>query len=1081
MNKNLQFRGSSSKRFLSALAIILFFSATGRITVLANVPIVNDAYNVSEQLQSATIKGKVTDAKGEAVIGASVQEKGNPTNGVITDVNGQFSLKVDSKAFLLVSCIGYKTKTVDVGSSITLTIILVEDTKMLEEVVVTALGIKKEKKALGYSVQDIKSDELLKNKSTNVINSLNGKIAGVNVTQSGGSAGAGASIVLRGGTSLERDNQPLFVIDGIIYDNGTNIGGNSGFDGAQRTSSTYSNRVMDINPEDVENVSVLKGPTAAALYGSRAAAGAIVITTKKGQEGRTSVNLSSKLSVNWVNRLPERQSKYKRGNYNKVGLFDDYTTQSWGDTFQPGETVYDNISDFFDNSVIFDNSASVSGGTKNGTFFLSGSNFDQGGIVPGTGFKKNAFRFNGEQKYGNLTVGVSAAYTSSNTDKTLTSAGLYGSGGTGAMLSVYGYSPSDDMKHYLNDDGSRYRMFEGRQEMEDDVDNPYWIINKDKMTDKTNRFTGSFNLNYKVASWMDVMYKLGTDRYTTKSKALIYPGSGVIVNYQNGMMSESDQTYDYLSSNFMTNFHKTISDFDLSLLLGQSVEETNSEVVRRLGYDFVVANFFSFGNIPDGKKRFQQENSKKRLIGAYGEFRASYKNFVYISFTGRNDWTSTLPVENRSYFYPSVSGSFVFTELLPKNDVLTFGKVRASWAGVGKDTDPYATNTYLWDPRNYLGGVGLTNSYTRGNPFLIPEKTKSTELGFEVRLFNGRLGFDYTYYTNNSYNQIMTPRLSQTTGYILLKTNGGDILNKGMELSITGTPVLTNSFKWETTLNLSGNRGKVENLLPGVDVLYVTDVQVGNAKAASFNNGDFMAISGSKWARDVNGNVILDWGTGMPTSDNQTTYKVGNREPKLLGGLNNNLQYKNWNLSFLLDFRIGGDIYNGTEYYMTNAGMSKRSLDRNSISISGVSKNPTTGEFEKKVFTFDADKYYNGTNEVVQSDPNAESGKYLIQQYWQTYYPKESANYVTNTNWLRLRSVSLSYNVPVALLRKTKVIKGLTATVTGTNLFLWTNYKGLDPETSAAGSGVVGSSSVGIDYCSVPSTAGMSFGLNLTF
>ena len=1076
---NQQIRGTFSKRFLSAFAVTLLFSAGGSISAVANVPVVNDVYNVSEQLQAITIKGKVTDTKGEAIIGASILEKGT-SNGVITDLNGGFTLTVKAKASLVISCIGYKTSTVTVGSSPTLAIELAEDTKTLNEVVVTALGIKKEKKALGYSVQDIKSDELLKNKSSNVINSLNGKIAGVNITQSGGSAGAGASIVLRGGTSLERDNQPLFVIDGVIYDNGTNIGGNSGFDGAMRTSSSYSNRVMDINPEDVENVSVLKGPTAAALYGSRAAAGAIVITTKKGQEGSTSVNLSSKLSVNWVNRLPEQQNKYKRGTYNKAGLFDNYTTQSWGDTFQSGDTMYDNISDFFDNSVIFDNSASVSGGTKNGTFFLSGSNFNQGGIVPQTGFKKNAFRFNGEQKYGNLTAGVSVAYTSSNTDKTLTSGGLYGSGGTGAMLSVYGYSRSDDMKHYLNDDGTRYRMFEGLQEIEDDVDNPYWIINKDKMTDKTNRFTGSFNLNYKVTSWMDVMYKLGTDRYTTKSKTLIYPGSGVKTDYQNGMMSESDQTYNYISSNFMANFHKTISDFDLGLLLGQSTEETNAEVLRHLGYNFVVPNFFSFGNIPDEKKKFQQEKSNKRLIGVYGEFRASYKNFVYLSFTGRNDWTSTLPVENRSYFYPSVSGSVVFTELLPKSDILTFGKVRASWAEVGKDTDPYATNTYLWSPRNYLGGVGLTNSWTRGNPYLVPEKTKSTELGLEIRLFNGRLGFDYTYYTNNSYNQIMTPRLSQTTGYILLKTNGGDIINKGMELSITGIPVQTKDFKWESTLNLSGNRGTVQNLLPGVNILYVTDVQVGKAKAASFNDGNFMAISGAKWARDDNGNVILDWGTGMPTSDNLETYNIANREPKLLGGFNNSIQYKGWNLSFLLDFRIGGDIYNGTEYYMTNAGMSKKSLDRNSITISGVSKNPATGEFEKKDFTINADKYYKGTNEVASSS-EGESGKYLIQQYWQTYYPKESANYVTKTNWLRLRSVSLSYNVPSTLLKKTKVIKGLTATVTGTNLFLWTNYKGMDPETSAAGSGVVGSSSVGIDYCSVPSTAGMSFGLNLTF
>lgn len=1035
--------------------------------------------------QSSTISGTITSEDGtplEGVLITNVKSK----QKTLSTAAGKFTIAGTNADVFECSYVGYTTSTFTGEEAKNSAVKMKASNVKLDEVVVTAMGIKKEKKALGYSVQEIKSDELMKNKDANVINSLNGKIAGVNITQSGGAPGAGSNIILRGGTSLQRDNQPVFVIDGIIYDNGTNVGGNSGFDGAQRTATTYGNRVMDVNPEDVESISVLKGPAAAALYGSRAAAGVIVITTKKGQEGSAQVNVSSKYMNNWVNRYPEQQDMYKRGTYNAAGVFSDYTTQSWGNKFGANDTMYNNIKDFFRHGNIWDNSVSVSGGSKNTVYFLSANDFRQSGIIPGTDYNKDAFRFNAEQKYGRLSIGANVAYTYSKTNKTLTSAGLYNSGGTGALVSLYTASRSDDLSHYLNPDGSRYRMFAGLQQPQDDIDNPYWIINKDQLYDQNNRFTGGLNFNFKVADWFNIIYKAGLDRYTTTSHTLIYPGSGVVLQYQNGMMSQADFTYRYLSSNLMLNFQKRIKDFDLNLLLGTMSEDTKTQENDRLGYNFIIPKFFSFGNIAAANKLSRQVNTQKRLMGVYGEFRASYKNMLYLTVTDRNDWTSTLPLNSRSYQYPSVSGSFVFTEVIPKNNILSFGKVRASWAKVGKDADPYVTNTYLWDPRNYLGGIGTTNSWTRGNPFLVPEMTKSTELGMELRFFNGRLGVDYTYYTNNSFNQLLQPRLSQTTGYIFMTLNAGDIKNKGMELSVTGVPVKTKNFTWNSTINVSGNRGRVDNLITGVNVLYVTDVQVGNAKAASFNGGNFMGISGSRWTRDATtGKVVLDWNTGMPTYDGVTTYSIGNREPKFFGGFNNSLQYKNWNLSFLFDYRVGGDIYNGTDYAMTIAGMSPRSMNRDKITISGVAKNPSTTKLEDKSYTFEASKFYDRATsaEVPAGTANSQSGKYIIQQYYQTYYSYESANYMTNTNWLRLRSLSVSYEVPKTFL-KTKthdIIKALRATLTGTNLLLWTNYKGMDPETSAAGSGVSGSSSVGIDYAGVPATAGVSVGLNVTF
>ena len=1037
--------------------------------------------------QNITVTGKVTDKNGEPIVGAYVLIQGTST-GASTDIDGNYSVAVTQNGTLVYTSMGYKDQTILVSGRAIINVKMEDDALLLDDVVVTALGIKKEKKALGYAVQDIKADELIKNKSANVINSLSGKIAGVNITQSGGSAGAGSQIIIRGGTSLERDNQPLFVVDGIIYDNSSTLGGNSGFDGAQRTATTTANRVMDINPDDIENMSILKGPSAAALYGSRAAAGVVIITTKKGTEGAVKVNFSAKYTNNWINRLPEQQSTYKRGFYETTGQVNDYTTQSWGEKFTGSDKIYDNIGTFFQNGSTFDESVSVAGGNKRGSFYLSASRFDQKGIVPNTGYDKTAFRFNGEQKYGRLTVGANVAYTISNTQKTLTSAGLWGSGGGGALESVYRWSRSDDMKHYLNEDGTKYRMFGDKQELEDDIENPYWILNKNSLSDKTNRFTGSINASFKVAEWFDINYRAGYDTYNYSDRTLIAPGAALKKQYQNGKMSENDKVYGYLTSNLMLNFHKKFGDFDLNLLLGQSIEDTQSKTNRRHGWDFIIDNFYSFQNIAQDSKQFESTESHSRLMGLYGEFRAGYKNIAYITVTGRNDWTSTLPVNNRSYFYPSVSGSFVFTELLPKNNVLTFGKIRGSWARVGKDTDPYVLSTTLWPSLDMLGGLGVGNNWQRGNPYLVPEITDSWEVGLDMRFFNGRLGLDYTFYSNNSKNQIVVPRLSQTTGYILLSTNVGRVQNMGMELAISAVPVQTKNFTWDMTLNIAGNRGRVFDLMTGQDILYVTDVQIGTVKAASFNSkpavynedgslkseavsGLFMGISGSKWARDDKGNIVVDPDTGLPKSDGVTTHQVGNRESLLSGGWNNSLQFKNWNLSFLFDYRIGGDIYNGTEYFMTMNGVSKRSENRESITIAGVVKEKD-GTYTPRTTTYQAGQMYDIKGKMT-------SGESLIKDYYGTL-ENESSTFITSTNWLRLRALSLSYDF-TSLIKRQNVIKGLSATLSGNNLWLWTNYQGLDPENSAAGSGVVGSSSAGIDYCGVPSTAGFSFGINLTF
>ena len=1027
--------------------------------------------------QNIRVTGKVIDNTGQPAVGVTVLIEGTRT-GVATDINGTFSLDAQANSVLLFSAVGMESQRVPVNNRSVIDVTMAESSVALQEVVVTALGIKKEKKALGYAVQDIKSDEILMNKQTNVINSLAGKVAGVNITQSSGSAGAGSTIIIRGGNSASesRDNQPLFVVDGVIYDNSTVNGGSSGTDGVTKTATTFSNRVMDINPDDIESMSILKGAAAAALYGSRAADGVVVITTKKGGEGAIKIDINSKYSYSWTGTLPEAQGVYGRGTYNQAGAFSDYTTYSWGKEING--PVYNNIGNFFQGSSVLDNNVSISGGGKNNSFYLSVSNFDQTGIVPKTGYNKNTFRFNGEQKYGKLTIGANAAYSISNTTKTLTSAGLYNGGGNGTMTALYGWARSDDMTHYLNDDGTKYRLFEGLQQLADDVENPFWIINKDKMTEKNSRFTGSINASVDVTNWFNLVYRLGYDNYTSGDYTYIAPGSAVLEMYQKGRLSKSRVAYEFISSNLMLNFKKSVGDFDFNLLLGHTAELTNKNLVTNWGYGFSTPGTISFSNIVDLQKYFTDRTIRKRLVGAFSEFRVSYKNIAYLTATGRNDWSSTLPKANRSYFYPSVSGSLVFTELIPKNDILSFGKLRASWAQVGKDADAYATNTYLWGPKVVSGAfVGNGNSWTGGSPNLLPEIQTSKEIGTELKFLKGRLGLDITYYNSITKNQLASPRLAQSTGYIFLTLNSGSVQNKGMELSITAVPIESKDFKWDVTLNLSGNRGRLGDFLKGVDLFYVTDAQTGGVKAASVPNGGyFLGLTGDYWVREkdadgkeiANGRYVIDEATGLYTTTKVTTNVIGNREPDFLGGLNNNFRYKNLNLSFLLDIRKGGDIYNGTDYYMTLRGMSPRTLNRQSVTVSGVSK--TTG---------DPLSYTYETGQTYVINGASYSGEYMIQQYWSSY-SNNAYNFMTKTNWLRLRSVSLSYDF-TSLFKNNTVIKGLSASVAGYNLWLWTNYKGMDPEVSVSGSGTGGSGSMGIDYCGVPATRNVTFGLNVTF
>ena len=1026
--------------------------------------------------QTVPISGTVLSAEGTPLAGVTVTVSGT-TQATATDSEGKFTINAKAGATLEFSSIGYVTQKIKAAAG--MQVRLAAQSGQMEDVVVTAMGIKKDRKALGYSVTELNAAELMKNKNTNVINSLAGKVPGVNITQFSGSAGAGASITIRGGnsTSESRQNQPLFVIDGIIYDNSTTVTGNTGTDGLSRSNTTYSNRVMDVNPEDIETLSVLKGAAAAALYGSRAADGVVIITTKKGAEGTARVNVVSKVSSSWANKLPEVQTEFGTGAYAANGVFSNLNSYDlWGQKFTSADTLYDNIGNFFQHGIVYDNSVNVSGGSKNGSFYLSGSNFDQTGIVPGTGYDKTTFRFNGQQKYGRLTLDANVAYSIANIDRTLTTAGLYGSG-VGSMQTLYNSPQTFNLKHYINPDGTQYRPYAGTLELKDDRDNPYWIINRDKLTSKTKRITGGVSGNYKLADWWDVTARLGYDQYSTDDYTYVAPQSALIPLYQNGRLSKDLVNYTFITTTVMSNFHKKFGDFDTHLMLGTTSENTQIASQNHWGYNFVTAGTISFNNIATTNKFFTDATSRKRLVGAYGEAGVSYKDMVYLTVTGRNDWSSTLPIENRSYFYPSVSGSFVFTELLPRQSVISFGKVRASWAQVGKDANPYATLTYVNSPYTIGNFTAVGNQWSAGNPILKPEIQDSWEVGGELRFLNGRIGLDYTYYHSQTKNQIAQPRLAQSGGFIFSSLNTGSVINKGMEIALNGKVISRKDLTWDATLNFSYNKGRLGAFLPGVAYFYPTDAQFGTVKAASIPNGGyFLGLTGQPYLHEVdakgveipNGRNQVDPTTGLYKL-NTLNPVVGNREPDFIGGFNNTFRYKKFAFSFLLDIRKGGDVYNGTEYALVLNGLSNRTLlnDRQSVTVTGV--NSATGaDFTQ---TYEAGKMYTiGTTQV--------SGANMIQRYWANY-AANSYNFLTSVNWVKLRSVSLSYDF-TSMLKNQKIIKGLSVSAIGTNLATWTNYKGMDPEVSAAG-GTGGSGSTGIDYLGVPAVASFTFGVNLSF
>ena len=1000
--------------------------------------------------QQVTVTGKVTSADGQPLPGVSIRSK---TTAVATQtsVTGTYSISVKTGEVLTFSYIGMAAQDKTVGTALTINVVLLEDASALNEVVVTAFNIAQDRKSINYAFQNVKSKDIEESRQQNIVNALQGKIAGAVITSSGGGPGEGAAIILRGGTSLDGDNQPLFVIDGVPLDNSsfvesTSPGAGSGFNGILGRSIGTPNRAADINPEDVESVTVLKGPAAAALYGVKAGNGAIIITTKKGKTGSTSVVYNNLFSFDNVMRLPETQSMYKQGT---AGVYNATTRDSYGSAFLPGETIYNNMDDFFVTGKSQTHNLSVSGGSEKYTFRFAASNAQQDGVVPKTEYGKTSLRLSGSAIASDkFTINGSANYVRTTGRRPLQGPGLFGGTG-GFLVSIFNWPKNDDMKDYLSPDGTRRRLLAS---VTGDTDNPYFTIDKNPQTDVNDRFIGTAGAEYKPLDWLRINYTLGTDYYTERNQSVRAVGTS-LPNNQNGGIGHTVNTFQSLTSNFIVTAEKTFGDFSTSLLVGNAIDQTRFSTVDNLGLIFQNPDFISINNTVN--RSLVQRNSLKRIVGFFGSFNADWKKTVYLNVTGRNDWSSTLPVKNQSFFYPSVSLGYEFSKSLDlqPGSWLSYGKIRLSYADVGKDTAPYRIFSPL-QANTFVGG-GFRYGFFGNNPELSPESRTSYELGLDLQFLKNRLRLDATIYSDKTVDQIIAPRVSQATGFILQYINGGEVQNRGLELMLSGTPVQNKDFTWDVNFNFATNKNEVLSLPFPLTIVRNSDASIINvAEGASYPGKSISSISASDYIRDPDGNVIID-ANGYPTFNALFTY-AGDRAPKFTLGLNNSFRYKNAELSFLIDIRKGGDVINGNEWELVRSGLSKQTEERGKqVVFDGVVRN-TDGTFSKN------------TKQVE-----------LTQGYYENNLAAVGTAFIEDGSWIRLRTVTLNYTLSKKYMPK--VFSSVNLFVTGRNLLLLTNYSGIDPEVGVSGAGVRGGGSAGLDYGGVPSRRGFDLGLKVGF
>ncbi len=1052
--------------------------------------------------QDRTITGTVSGSRDKATIpGITVSVPGT-TIAAATDIDGKYSITVPpATTTLRFTGIGYKVKDVPITASNELNVQMDDDLLRLDEVVVTANAIKREKRSLGFATQQVTSEELTKGGNSSFIGSIQGKVSGVQINSNSGAVGSSQRVVIRGGTSITSNNNALFVVDGLPIDNSNrrNLDVSSGgktYDDLNNQTD-FGNRANDINPNDIESITVLKGPTATALYGSRASNGAIIITTKSGKKAaigtgksKSSILINSKVTFSSVLKFPEFQNTYGQGDVDNVlddrrenfswGLPFDGKLRPWGQEIdgkqrvKPYSAVKDNVKDFFDTGVAFENYISMSGGTEKSAYNLSLSSLNSNGIVPDASeYDKYSIHFNGTNDISDhFSSSITLNYTNIGSD--LPAGGQREASIYDQVLQTPRDIPITESKDLTdpfngyNDATGQYGFYGAY------TTNPYFVLANFKTTNEVDRVFGTASLTYSNWGWLSITNRFGGDfyadrryqkwkKYSYEPIDPFYIGNPQI--YQ-GKYSEDVNNYASYNNDFMVSLnHEFTKDLKATLLLGQNVrQETNRQVYAQTNPEggLGIPGYYNLQN-SNGFLAGYNFLTQKRIIGYYGDLNFSYKNMLFLGLTGRNDKSSTLPEDKNSYFYPSVNASWIFTELMKgklKDDFITYGKLRANWSKVGLDAPAYSTGSY-YESTVIDGGFGSTvfpfdgiNGYTQsniiGNPELTPEFTTSFEIGTELGLLKDRVSFDFTYYENRSTDAIIQLAVPQSSGYTSKFINAGERENKGIEMGLRLTPIVTASgFKWEVYGSYTKNKGKVVSL--GGDVQQLLLGGSTRSQVVAQVGVPYGAIFAVDLLRDPNGNVVVDSSTGMPRVTPNLIYK-GSYEPKYLASIGSNITYKNITFGFLFDIKKGGIMFSRTKDIMDFVGTAKETEKREDYVWEGSVYQDYQGNYVTNSTAFHPYDYY--TNVIPD-------GQHII-----------------DASYVKLREASLAYSLPSKWLGKTP-FGSCTIALFGNNLLLWTPKENeyVDPEQNSSGSGNV----QGFEFTSNPSVRNYGFDLKLTF
>lgn len=1002
--------------------------------------------------QQRTITGTISDADGgDPLIGANVVVKGT-TTGTVTDFDGTYSISASPGDVLLISYVGYASQEIEIGDQSVVDVTLGSGT-VLDEMVVTALGISREKKALGYAVQELDGDELAATLEPNITNALQGKMAGVLINSSSGAPGAGSNILIRGITSLDPSgsNQPLIVVDGIPISNQTiagnqlpSSGSNSPADSEQ---ASFTNRLADINSADIATLNVLKGASATALYGLRGANGVVVITTKQGEAGKPRINLNTSYGISDIAKAPDYQTVYREGRFGRLRFRSNGNPlrfQSFGPKVYDGVTpVFDPIEDLFVTGNNADISLSISGGTEAAQYITSIGYTKQEGIIPFSDWDRFNVKLGGQLNASSkLTINGSVSYSNSGGNKPHS--------GDKSIMSSLSYHPTSfDINDYINADGTQKDYSDGI------IDNPRYLAEFSTLTDDVNRFFGNVGFNYRFNNWLEADFKVGSDYYNDTRQRIVPPGLDVS-SQTGGFIIEEDVNFNEINTLLFLKASKNLTD-DLSgsFTVGHNVSSITTDVTNTRGENFTLPDFYDLSNTSN---IFASKNdSKKRIVGLMGLVNLAYKDYLYLDITGRNDWSSSLPKENRSFFYPSVSVSFIPSELTDLGP-LDFLKLRGSWAQVAKDAPPHLIGATYVSASNFpFDGInGFTQSSTAGDENLKPETTTGIEFGFDARFLSNRVGIDFTYYKQNSKDQIIRVPVSNATGLSRFVTNAGEIENTGIEVLLNVTPVRKADFGWDASVNFSTNEGKVISIAEGIDEIEFFTGGFGNIVNKLVPGGKVGDLYGFNHRKSPDGQLIIG-SNGFPIVNTDSVVLAGNALPDWTAGLENTFRYKGLALSFLLEWREGGDVYD----------MGLRNSIRNGV------MGMTERRYEEVVFKGVVD---NGDGTF---SPNTQAVEITGESLYRssTRYNRATDVILEDASWFRLRRVALSYDLPGHLFDN-NFIQGVKVTLSGNNLYINTPFRGYDPETNYLGAG---SNVYGFTGLQTPGVKTYMATLNLSF